>query len=522
MTGPLVSVVIPCHGHARYLGDAIVSAQRQTHEAIEVVVVDDGSPDDTAEVASRHDGVVLVRQANAGLSAARNAGLAAASGDLVVFLDADDRLRPDGVAAGVRELEAQPAFAFVAGSHVRVDDAGHQLPVSHGHWAEDDDAYTALLRSNWIGMHAAVLYRREAVEEAGGFEPSLDACEDYDLYLRIARLHPIGRHGHVVAEYRRHGANLSDDVALMMAHVLVVLGRQLPHVVDDAERFAALREGLWNFSTYYLGEDDPDDESTTTGREILTKATAVGRRVAVRASREVRDRVREAVARRSRPAVGEVDLGDLRRLEPISREFGYDRGTPVDRVFIEGFLERWAADVRGRVLEIGDATYTRRFGGAAVTAAEVLHVVDGGDETTYVGTLEDGSMLPSDAFDCVVLTQTLHLIVDVRAALRTVERILKPGGVLLLTVPGISQISTDQWSETWSWAMTPHGIGALIAEAMPACRAEVGRHGNVLTSVAFLHGLAAEELRPDELAHEDPAFPMLVTARVVKGGTAGA
>lgn len=523
----LVSVVIPCHGHARFLAAAIDSALAQDHRPLEVVVVDDGSPDDTAEVASSYAEVVLVRQEQAGLSAARNAGLRASSGAMVAFLDADDLLMPGGIRAGVEALRSRPEVAFTAGGHVRVDDAGRALPVSEAERVADgDDAYLALLRGNWIGMHAAVLYRREAVEAAGGFDPSLPACEDYDLYLRIARERPVSQHDAVVASYRRHGDNMSQDVRLMMGEIMHVLDRQLPHVVDDPARFDALRHGLWNFSTYYLDQlsggpmsaPSPDQFSAgVTARRQLRRALRVARGVRRRVGEQVRDRSASASTDPA-PPVGTIDFGDLRRTDPISRDFGYSRGTPIDRVFIEAFLDQRRADIRGRVLEIGDDTYTRRFGGDRVVSAEVLHVATDDPAVTYVGTLEDGAGLPSDSFDCIVLTQTLQLVFDVDAALRTVQRVLRPGGVLLATVPGITQIASDQWSATWSWSFTPYSIRHLLEAAMPGAVIDIAARGNVLTSTAFLQGIAAEELTTAEMDPDDPTFPMLITARAVKAG----
>jgi len=208
-------------------------------------------------------------------------------------------------------------------------------------------------------------------------------------------------------------------------------------------------------------------------------------------------------------------MGHLRRTRPISECFGFDRGRPVDRHYIEAFLAMHAQDVRGRVLEIGDDTYTRRFGGDRVEQSDVLHVTPGIPGATITGSLEDPDVLPAAAFDCMVLTQTLHIIYDVRAALDSVAVGLRPGGVLLATVPGISQVDRDEWASAWSWAITPYAFRRLLTEAFPGAQVEVQGHGNVLAATAFLHGLADTELRPAELAHHDPAYPMLVTGRVV-------
>ncbi|HEV2149877.1 MAG TPA: methyltransferase domain-containing protein, partial [Longimicrobiaceae bacterium] len=225
--------------------------------------------------------------------------------------------------------------------------------------------------------------------------------------------------------------------------------------------------------------------------------------------------LRLALRRRLRP-LGGARFGNLRRVTPVSRAFGYDRGRPVDRHYIEAFLAAHASDVRGRVLEVGDDAYTRRFGGERVESTDVLHVQAENPRATIVDDLSRGERIPSDAFDCVVLTQTLHLIYDVRAAARTLHRALAPGGVLLATVPGISQVDRGEWGDTWYWAFTPASARRLFQDAFPGGEVEVEAHGNVLAASAFLYGLAAEELMPSELAHRDPQYPLLVTVRARK------
>jgi SAM-dependent methyltransferase len=199
---------------------------------------------------------------------------------------------------------------------------------------------------------------------------------------------------------------------------------------------------------------------------------------------------------RSEGRLAPISFGGLRRVTPVSREFGFDRGAPVDRRYIEGFLTRHAGDVRGRVLEVKDAAYTRRFGGDRVEVSDVLDVDAANRDATLIDDLTTGERLPSDTFDCIVLTQTLHLIFDVHAAARTLHRILKPGGVLLLTVPGITQIPRSE-SSYWYWSFS-----SLAAER--------------LFGSAFLYGLAGHELRNDELDANDPDYPVTITVRAVK------
>jgi SAM-dependent methyltransferase len=225
------------------------------------------------------------------------------------------------------------------------------------------------------------------------------------------------------------------------------------------------------------------------------------------------------VSNDDRVPVGSVKFGRLRRVRPISDQFGFDRGLPIDRYYIENFLARNAGDIRGRVLEIGDASYTRRFGGERVSVSDVLHVREGNPEATIVADLSRGDNIASDSFDCIILTQTLHLLYEVRSAIRTIHRILKPGGVLLATFPGISQISRDEWRKSWYWAFTSLSARRLFEEAFPADDVEVEAHGNVLAAISFLHGLATEELRKRELDTRDPAYEVLITLRAVKSQT---
>lgn len=220
------------------------------------------------------------------------------------------------------------------------------------------------------------------------------------------------------------------------------------------------------------------------------------------------------------PPVGQLDWGGLRRLTPINRSWGLERGQPVDRYYIEGFLAEHAADVSGRVLEIGDATYTRRFGGYRVTCSDVLHAVPGNPAATIVGDLTRSTEIPSDSFDCIIFTQTLPFIYDVHAAVRTLYRILKPGGVLLATIPGgCHQVSCGD-IELWGdyWRFTRLSVRRLFDEVFPPANVAIQSHGNVLVAIAFLHGVTSAELRQEELDYYDPDYEVSITVRAVKAG----
>ena len=188
----------------------------------------------------------------------------------------------------------------------------------------------------------------------------------------------------------------------------------------------------------------------------------------------------------------------------------------MDRYYIEAFLARHAGDIRGRVLEVAEDTYTRRFGGERVMQSDVLHVWPDNPRATIIADLTHADHIPSESFDCVILTQTLQFIYDVRAAARTLYRILRPGGVLA-TFPGICQIiryDMDRWGDYWR--LTSLAARRLFEEALPPAGVRVEAYGNVLAAIAFLHGLGAEELRREELDHRDPDYEVSITVRAVK------
>jgi SAM-dependent methyltransferase len=218
----------------------------------------------------------------------------------------------------------------------------------------------------------------------------------------------------------------------------------------------------------------------------------------------------------SEKASSSIDFGGLLRLKPVSREFGFDRGQPIDRHYVETFLAQHAEDVKGRVLEIGDNSYTRYYGGERVTRSDVLHVAPDNPAATIVGDLAHADHIEADSFDCFILTQTLHLIYDVPQAIRTIYRILKPGGVLLATFPGISQISDDQWASEWLWSFSSLSAQRLFAELFPVANLQVSTYGNVLTATAFLQGLSAQEITEEELSYHDSRYELLISVRAVK------
>lgn len=203
-------------------------------------------------------------------------------------------------------------------------------------------------------------------------------------------------------------------------------------------------------------------------------------------------------------------------VHPVSTQFGYDRGGPIDRYFIERFLGGSKGVIKGRVLEIGDDAYTRQFGGDAVMQCDVLHIDPLQPQATITGDLTNLPQVPANSFDCIILTQTLHLVFNFQDALTTCARILKPGGSLLLTVPGISHIAQDEWGKYWQWSFTPNSIREALSGAFTGAAPIINTFGNVKLAAAFLYGFGLPEIQKAELDYVDEHYPLIITVSVTK------
>lgn len=241
MTHPeLVSVIIPCYKQAQFLGEAIDSVLAQTHPHSEVIVVDDGSPDHTAEVASRYPGVRYVRQENRGLPGARNTGLRYSSGAYVVFLDADDRLLPQHFETSLKVFRQSPELGLVCGDFRWFGREG----VWHRHTCSDQpDQYAALLRFGFILTHT-VMVKRDVIMAVGEFREELKSGEDRDYWLRVARLYRIQCHHQVIAEYRRHSEQMSQKWDVMLRTGIQVMQYQWPYVKGNPTYEECYRSGI--------------------------------------------------------------------------------------------------------------------------------------------------------------------------------------------------------------------------------------------------------------------------------------
>jgi glycosyltransferase involved in cell wall biosynthesis len=532
---PKVSVVITCYNHGMYLRDAIQSIQRQTYQPIEIVVVDDGSTDNTREIAQSFADVKYVYQPNEGLSAARNKGIAESCGQYIVFLDADDWLYEEAIAINLSHLKRNKSCVFACGAHDKVDTWGNILEDEPSRLIEKNH-YTELLQGNFIGMHATVMYHRIVFTEFK-FDTTLMACEDYDLYLKIARKYPVCSHEHKVAAYRMHDSNMSKDYVLMLDHVLKVCERQRKSL--SQKEMGCYEAGIKTWKAYYaekLFERFWQDIGSVSGWPRMKELSMVvhnkPRKFADYFIKKILCDTRQLVKRSAPdyllrvfhelglykqylPASGKINTGDFDRLTPFSNDFGFDRGGAIDRFYIEEFIENNSQSVNGNVLEIGDNEYTLRYGNK-LGKSHILHVDSSNTKATYVGDITNVPQIPSEYFDCIIFTQTLHLIYDFKSALKTCYRILKPGGCLLLTVPGITQVDRGIWKDYWLWSFTDTAMKKLMTETFNGSKVDVATYGNVQVASAFLYGMGLPEISTKALRYNDPSYQVIITVKAIK------
>jgi glycosyltransferase involved in cell wall biosynthesis/SAM-dependent methyltransferase len=504
-------VVVPFLDAAAFLAEAVDSVRAQTYADWELLLVDDGSTDGSTAIArsyaDRSGGLIRYLEheghANRGMSTSRNAGVAAAGGELVAFLDADDVWTERKLEEQVEILDHQPSAALVLGAtqwwYSWADgsadrDAVRSLGVEPGSLVPPPRMLVPLLRNEAPTVTPALI-RRSALERAGGFvEGFRGMYEDQVAFVKICLREPVFVAGECWYRWRQHPASACA-------------------VSVRSGDYAVARDRFLCWLENYLGDGGIQTPE-------VWAALASERRRVRRGSEGVAARTRGLLRRAAHPtrsARRRPRLGDAEATTPISRSWGFDRGLPVDRYYIESFLSRQANDVRGRVLEIGDDAYARRFGGNRVERTDVLAADPGNPKATIVADLGEGRDLGSNLFDCIVFTQTLQFVYDVRAALRTLHQLLRPGGVLLLTAPGTTQSGPDEYADSWYWSFTTRSLRRLLGEVFGE-RVEVESYGNVLAAVGLLHGLAVEDLRRRDLARHDSAYEVIVAARAVKGG----
>jgi hypothetical protein len=535
---PLVSLIMPAwQPRADWLVQAVESALGQHGCRLELIVVDDGSPEPVAGLLSaiRDDRLRVIRVEHGGVSRARNVGLAAARGDRIRFVDCDDVLEPQSTARLIQLMG--PADDVISyGSTIVCDET--LRPLSTISSRVSGSAVVPCLLDQFDHRIPAMLFPRKVTDATGEWNPDLRVCQDWDFVLRALEHARVRGEERPMLYYRRHPSSASHDAAAAWDGIRKVVAGYFDRHPEsrgtELERQARTMLAVMQADRETAGRPWRSQDFWRAGLADPGAAWRGARRAAGKRARAVvRQRLRQALpdsvrawlrAKRARRAVavpvGAVRFGSLRRTTPISAVWGWDRGgLPVDRYYIESFLAAHAADVRGRVLECKDDAYARKFGGDRVTRIDVLHATPGNPHATIVADLSQGKDIPSQGFDCVILTQVLQFIFDVGAAVHTLHRILQPGGIVLATVPGLSKISrSDMVRGGEYWRFTTLSLRRLFEKSFAPADITVGAEGNVLSAVAFLHGLASRELTVPELEVHDPDYEVLITLRAVKSG----
>ncbi len=264
-----VSVVIPCYNYARFLSAAIDSALRQTMRDIEIVVVDDGSADDTVEVARRYgDRVRCHRQENRGLSAARNTGCRIATGEYFAFLDADDLWDADKLERQLAVCARDEAVGLVSGQMRFVDASGGPMPGDKP-GATPGETLADIVR--WgTAAPSSFMVRRRCFEEVGGFDERLKAMEDLDFCLRIARRHRIVHLPEPVGSYRVHGPSLSGKPEKVYPSYITIFERLL-HDPEACGSRGLIRHRLARYR-YFLGTHQVKAGAVREGARLIRQS----------------------------------------------------------------------------------------------------------------------------------------------------------------------------------------------------------------------------------------------------------
>jgi glycosyltransferase involved in cell wall biosynthesis len=239
---PLVSVIIAYYQQEGFIAETVRSVQQQTYSHYEIIVVDDGSPVPANSVLPESGDVMVVRTENRGCPAARNFGFRLSSGEFLVFLDSDDRLTPGALEAHLKAFAERPEAALSFGAQRFIDEVGRELRRPHN-CRPRNNYFLMLLEGNPIGTPGAAMIRREAFAEAGLFDESVRIVEDYPLYLRLAKRHPIVQSPSCVIDYRYHTDSMSRDREGMFKGIMHALDRLEAETALTASERKRLRHG---------------------------------------------------------------------------------------------------------------------------------------------------------------------------------------------------------------------------------------------------------------------------------------
>jgi peptidoglycan/xylan/chitin deacetylase (PgdA/CDA1 family)/SAM-dependent methyltransferase len=477
---------------------------RQTYPASEVLIVDDGSTDPyTRQVLHRlkNAGTCVVPTPNRGVAAARNSGIRLTSSPYIVLLDADDLLEAIYLEKAAHLLDERSDLDLVTCAIQAFEGASYT-------WTPPPCTLVDTLTRG--GPHISTMFRRTLWETLGGFDEGLPGYEDTDFWLSALE---TGGRGTVLDEpllrYRVRRNSRYQQAIARGTYVPTMETIYRKHRRPVSSHSAELLQAKEAF----LVELNDHRRRLELRREELNHELARCQGEVARAAGELRDEGKEA-----------FDWGDLRRITPIREAAESNERDSLADWYIRRFLGLHQEDVQGHVLETRDSRYTAEFGASRVARGDVLDTDPANPKATLIADLSRADSIPPDSFDCLILIQTLQFIYDFSAALSHAYRILKPGGVLLGTLPCVSPVADAEGGGATRdfWRFTEASVRNMFSEVFPVASFEIIAFGNVMAYAALLHGLPAADLAPEELDDRDPLFPLICCIRAVKPGASEA
>jgi len=508
---------------------------------------------------------------NKGMSASRNLGIKNSRGEYVCFLDSDDVYLPQKIKENINVLTSQIDADFVYTSSLywyswtgMQEDKGKDYIWNNFGVPPDIIIEPPILLKkmifdrNTVPCPGSFLVRREVVEQIKGFEEEFTGLfEDQVFYLKLF----LNSKGIILNscwhKYRQH-----DDSSCSVSNSdrskkwLVfkfwnwVEDFLLENNVNDFELWKTIRHKKRQFDEvpirYYQNEQEAkqstveidDNKKMITclrkKRKKLEKEVKHWKQIAQYDNSEyskpqiisdnsllnelvhsIKNRLNMINSNLFKPKNTRiVPFSDPKMVEPVSKSWGWDRGTPIDRFYIEKFLSQNAQYIKGNVLEINDDKYTKKFGGKYVTTSDVLDIDEQNKDATLIADLQKADNIKSNRFDCIILTQTLQLTYDYDSVIKNCKRILRKGGVLLATFPGITKILVNKPFK-WYWSFSNDSAEKMFSKYFDLEQLEIYKYGNVLSASAFLYGMSAEELNKEELTFFDPHYEVIIAVSAI-------
>ncbi len=559
---PSISVIIHFLNAARYLSQAIDSVLRQTFPGWELILVDGGSCDDSVEIAKRYQAerpaqiriLEHTGQTTLGIFSSRIWGAQEAHAPILALLDSDDEWHPQFLerqyAIYQRMFADRSGMVYCPVVYWWEDptfaDQSYVQPMPSPGLHEPPDLLLPFLADGYqrSAANSGVMIARDLVLDAKILIGTANEgmVEDQYLWSFLLMRMPVFVNPEPLVRYRQWGgstcaATIKADKAKGLREIHLQWVLEYLRTSYHGQRQRELLQQV----TQLLQQEYPSAARPIEPHAVLVSSISPLRQAIQRGKRAMCDMMKPRIPEKYYTQLQrayrtchhlfwcapKTFLTPLRRnihlfktrirfavkVAPLSEQWGYDRGVPLHRYFLDQFLQEFAADIRGHCLEFQENSYTTKFGGERVTALDILHKDAGNSAATIVADLTTANQIPSNRFDCIICTHVLHIVSELDAFIAELYRILKPGGVLLIAVPHISMNGLE-WHELWRF--TPEGLLTVLAKAFGSEQITLRGYGNSLTSAGELRGVVADEFTLSELQTHDPRFASEICARVVK------